>query len=304
MKKIFLNKSTLLLAFLAVACWCFYFWQENENDKVIEETQELAIEASNIKAGIIDSDNNSFLEEVKRSFMDSARYSKNMLDNFKPEKKLSNSILKSYDSYLESVKNFENEISYNHTKNAKYLFTKRTRQDYINTIKHNLEKLKNQSLSFNNKTLNRVNWEEKDNFKIWLDLFKQRNEIITIADSIFTENKKQFPTSYSSNHFEGYSTLIPDYENQKMIIKVFYFQSDTQYGTEYQKERRDENNPQNQSFIFEDSTYFTLNKPRTYHIFSYLGDTTLRPKFLFDDGKLHHSKLPEYDIDFKVISQK
>lgn len=301
MKKLKLNKSTLLLAFLAVAFWCFYFWQEKENQEFIEETQNLAIEASDIKSGVIYSDNLSFIEEVKRSFIDSARHSvKN--SSFEPEKKLYHSIPKNYEFYLESVSNFEREISYSHVKNAKYLFIKRTRQNYINTIKSHLEILQNQSTSF--ATIPKVNWAEKDNFKIWLDLYKQRIEIIEIADSIFTENKNQFPTSYSSNHFEGYSTLITDYENQKMIIKVFYFQSDTQYGTEYQKERTDENNPYNQSFMFKDSVYFTLNKSKTYHIFSSLGDTTLRPKFLFDDGKFHYSKLPEYDIDFKVIPKK
>ena len=304
MKKRTINKSTLLLAVLAVACWCFYFWQEKENQEFIKETQDLAIEASSIKAGIIYSDNRSFLEEVKRSFIDSARYSENIFDEFKPKEKLYHSVPKSCDFYLESIQNFEQEISYAHIKNAKYLFIKRTRQDYINTIKFHLENLQNQSSCFADKNLHKVNWEEKDNFKIWLDLFKQRKEIIQIADSIFTENKKQFPTSYSSNHFVGYSTLIPDYENQKMIIKVFYFQSDTQYGTKYQKERIDENNPYNQSFTFEDSVYFTLDKPRTYHIFSSLGDTTLRPKFLFDDGQFHYSKLSEYDIDFKIIPKK
>ncbi|WP_338763375.1 hypothetical protein WAF17_19495 [Bernardetia sp. ABR2-2B] len=301
MKKRTINKSTLLLAFLAVAFWCFYFWQENENEKFIEETQNLAIEASDIKSGVIYYDNLSFLEEVKRSFIDSARHSVKH-SNFDPKEKLYYSIPKNYQLYLEAVNDFEREASLHHIKNSKYLFNKHTKQDYINTIKSHLEGLQNQSAPF--ATIPKVNWEEKDNFKIWLDLYKQRKEIIQIADSIFTANKKQFPTSYSSNHFEGYSTLIPNYENQKMTIKVFYFQSDTQYRTEYQKERIDENNPYNQSFTFEDSVYFTLEKSKTYHVLSSLGDTTLRPKFLFDDGQFHYSKTSEYDIDFKIIPKK
>lgn len=305
MKKTFFNTSTLLLAVLTVAFWCFYFWQEKKNQEFIEETQELAMEANSIKVGIINSDNYSFLEEVKRSFTDSAGYSKDMFYDFKPEKKLYHSIPKNYESYLESINSFERETSLNHTKNAKYLFIKRTRQDYINTIKSHLEKLQNQSSYFAYTNLHKVNWEEKDNFKLWLDLYKQRIDIIEIADSIYKENKKQFPTSYSSNRFEGYSTLIPNYENQKMTIKVFYFQSDTQYGTEYQKNNKYQiQYSYEPTFTFGDSTYNILSKSVTYHKFSSLGDTTLRPKFLFDDGKFHYSRISEYDIDFKIIPKK
>ncbi|WP_338792548.1 hypothetical protein [Bernardetia sp. MNP-M8] len=319
MKKPTVNKSTLLLA---VACWCFYFWKKDRDIETIAFHQNIINEALYYET---DQKNNLFLEEVKDSWYNHIMY---FDDKKKPktedfEAKLYKSAPDVYGRYLSSLENVSNELLYYnkfytdekldfttiYLNEFKGLFNsdkKEERKKDLALISERLNYVQRQSPLFEKANFHKIDWNESNDLNLWLDIIKHKKEVIELTNSIFKENKKSFPTSFESNHFEGYSTLIPDYENQKMIVKVFYFQSDTKYGTDFQKRREKygHSTPDN-AFRLGDSTFYSMQSPRTYHIFEKVGDTTLQFYFLDKETREYFAQYsPLYDISFKVIPKK
>ncbi|WP_338812564.1 hypothetical protein V9L05_14355 [Bernardetia sp. Wsw4-3y2] len=323
MKKQTINKSTLLLAVLAVAFWCFYFWQSKENEKIIYETQALVNETVRNTERLREKENQLFLNKtessfwdsvhyVKRSFKDSANHgfdyknSKNEEDYFR--EKIAHLILDEKQRYTTSISKFEDEVFFRKKWIKDYKYDKSFRKVLLEDIKENLEAIKKQSLAFKKVNLPIVNWNETDDLLIWLDLIKQSEQVINLKDSIITENKKQFPTSYTSDNFEGYSTLIPNYETQTMLIKAYWFPSDTKFYTSlfdknivypFAEEQR------SNFFKFNDSIYWEMKSPITYHVFDKIGDTVIFPSFTKERlSKMGKYESQGYKIPFKVISDK
>ncbi len=323
MKKRTIHKSTLFLAVLAVACWGFYFWQVKENEKIIYETQALMNETIRNTERLKEKENKIFLEKtensfwdsvhyVKRSFKDSANHgfdyknSKNEEDYFR--EKISHLILDEKQRYTTSISKFENEVFFRKKWIKDYKYDKSFRKVLLEDIRENLEAIKRQSLAFKKANLPVVNWNETDDLLIWLDLIKQSEEVIRLRDSIITENKKQFPTSYTSDNFEGYSTLIPNYETQTMLIKAYWFPSDTKFHTLLFDENITYPFAEEQKsnfFEFNDSIYWEMKSPITYHVFDKVGDTVIFP--IFQQERLNKMPLYEqrsYKIPFKVALKK
>ncbi|WP_375562238.1 hypothetical protein ACE193_06725 [Bernardetia sp. OM2101] len=296
MKKRKLNKSTLLLAFFAVALWCFYLWKEKENQAFIEETQGIIIDFNEkIRRSNYFNDN---VQRARGSWADSIGFV-DKLPKFSIE-----DIPKEYNNYLKAINDFETEFFYarRYYENFKYnvLYRKKCLSEIEKQFQHIIK-----YSDFEKADLHKVNWQETNDETIWLDLVQQRKEVIQVVDSIFEENEKQFPTSYVSNSFEGYSTLIPNYEAQKMLIKVYWFPSDTKYYTDYGKTRRKYISIDYRFFQFGDSLYDEVANPRTYHIFNQKTDTVLFPIF----PKERLKKMDKFDknqfkVPFKIISKK
>lgn len=323
MKKRIINKSTLLLAFLAVAFWCFYFWQAKENEKIIYETQALVNETVRNTERLREKENQLFLNKTESSFWDSVHYVKRSFKdsanhrfdykNSKYEKnyfreKIAHLILDEKQRYTTSISKFENEVFFRKKWIKDYKYDKSFRKVLLEDIRENLEAIKRQSLAFKKVNLPIVNWNETDDLLIWLDLIKQSEEVIRLRDSIITENKKQFPISYTSDNFEGYSTLIPNYETQTMLIKAYWFPSDTKFYTSlfdkqivypFEEEQR------SNFFKFNDSVYWEMKSPITYHVFDKIGDTVIFPIFTKERlNKMGKYEIQGYKIPFKVISDK
>ena len=319
-KKSVFNKTTLVLAFVAVGCWCFYFWQEKENQEFILETQLLVHETTQNTISLKEEENYAFVKSVRSSFWDSVHYVKrSFIDssshtyNYEKlekhfDKITSNIVLDTRNKYEEAISDYESEFLFKKKWDKNYKYNKEFRTILVQRIKENLEAIKNQSPTFAKVTLPNVNWNEKDDLLLWLDLARQREQVISIKDSIITENKKQFPTSYTSDNFEGYSTLIPDYKNQKMIIKAYWFPSATKFYSSlfgkktvypFAEEQRAN------FFKFNDSIYWEMKTPITYHVFDRVGDTIVFPTILQE--RLNRMSLYEqkmYKIPFKVVPKK
>lgn len=323
MKKRIINKYTLLLAFLAVTFWCFYFWQEKENAKIIYETQAFVNDTVRKTEGLDEEQNKLFLGKtessfhdsihyVKRSFKDSAKYgfdSKNSKyngDYFKD--KVYHSVPFIYFNYIKSVSNFEDEFFFKKKWVKDFEYDKQKRKIFLQKIENNLKELKVQSTIFEQTKFQSINWNETNDIAIWLDLVKQREQIINLKDSILTENKKQFPTSYTSDNFEGYSTLIPNYETQTMLVKAYWFPSETKfYSSLFDKESVYPFAEKQRSnfFKFNDSVYWEMKIPITYHIFDKIGDTVIFPIFTKKRlSKMGKYERQNYKIPFKVVSDK
>ncbi len=320
MKKQIINKSTLFLAFLAVACWGFYFWKKDRDIETIALHQNIINETIYYE---INQRNDVFIEEVKNSWYNYIMYFDNdkkpKKENF--EAKLYNSIPDAYTSYLSSLDKISNELLYYNKfyKTEKLGFStiylnefeglfnydkEEERKKDVALLNEQFYQLCKQSTIFQKAKFHKINWSKSDDLDLWLDIIQHKKEVIELTNSIFEENKKKFPTSFESNNFEGYSTLIPDYENKKMVVKVFYLQSDTKFGTDFQKRREKHGrSTPDYAFSFEDSTFYSMQNPRTFHVFDKIGDTTLRPYFLDERGRKYYTKYPIYDIEFKVVSK-
>ncbi len=278
------------MAVLAVAFWCFYFWQEKENQEFLINTQGLISNTTDEILQFRNEENNRFIQKaiysLKDKNQDTSAYNNNIHKEI--ENKLYNSIPKSLQDYFSLVRSFEITSIIQKYHDAEYILDEERR----NLIKNASDSLY-KTLGVLKSSIRSVNWQQNDK-KIWLDLIKQRQQIIDLTDSIFDSNKKQFPTSYVSNNFEGYQMLVPDYQNEMMLIKSFVFFTDTKYGTDYYKstktnEPRIDINP----FLL-DSTF---HKTKAFYSFQQVGDTILYP---FSE-KPKASKL---SIPIKVIPKK
>ncbi|AFM03384.1 hypothetical protein Fleli_0930 [Bernardetia litoralis DSM 6794] len=321
MKKQIINKSTLLLAFLAVAFWCFYFWKKDRDVEAIAFSQNIIDRV--IKYKVYEQDD-LFLEETKRSWHTYAMY---FDEDKRPEKTfektLNKPFLDAYENYLGHLIEAEYKSLYQNTFYTKdysefglTIYLNNWLEDYksndkgkrkkkLGLINEKLNQLKQQSPLFKKTNFHKIDWNKSNDLDLWLDIIQHKKEVIALANSLFEENKKKFPTSFESNNFEGYTTLIPDYENQKMIVKSFYFQSDPKYGTEFQKKQAKYRSTPDDAFRLGDSTFYSMQNPRTYHIFDKVGDTTLQFYFLDKKTREYFAQYPPlYDISFKVIPKK
>ncbi len=304
MKKQKLNKSTFLLAVLAVAFWCFYFWQEKRNQEFIEETQGVVIDFNEKNRNREYHKNRSFIDRVNSSWVDSIGF----LDKYPKspiEETFYKNIPKEYNDYLQSIYEFEREFFYAKRYNLDFKYNNGYRKKCLSEIEDNFWYLTNKYSDFKKVDFHKVNWQETNDETIWLDLVWQRREVIHLVDSIFEENKKQFPTSYVSNNFEGYSTLIPNYESQTMLIKVYWFHSDTKYYSDYGIARRKYISSEYISFQLGDSVYNELKNPRTYHVFIKETDTIIFPSFPQKRlNQMDWTERKQFEVPFKIISKK
>ncbi|AFM03386.1 hypothetical protein Fleli_0932 [Bernardetia litoralis DSM 6794] len=304
MKKQIINKSTLPLAVLAVACWCFYFWQEKENQEFIEETQGIVIDFNEKNRNREYIKNRSLIDRVNSSWVDSIGF----VDKYpkSPIKEMFyKNIPKEYNDYLQSIYEFESEFFYAKRYNLDFEYNNVYRKKWLSEAENKFWYLTHKHSDFEKADLHTVNWKETNDETIWLDLVQQRREVIQLVDSIFEANKKQFPTSYVSNNFEGYSTLIPNYETQTMLIKVYWFPSDTKYYSDYGIARRKYISSEYISFQLGDSVYNELKNPRTYHVFTKETNTVIFP--IFDKErlkKMEEFERKQFEVPFKIISKK
>ncbi len=294
MKKRTINKSTLVLAFLAVVCWCFYFWQEKENQEFLISTQGLISNTTDEVLQFRQEENNRFIQKavysLKDKNQDTSAYNKNIRN--KIEQKLYNSIPKSLQDYFSLVRNFEITSIIQKYHDAEYVLDEERR----NLIKNASDSLY-KTLGVTKSSIRSVNWQLNDN-KIWLDLIKQRQQVIDLTDSIFGSNKEQFPTSYVSNNFEGYKMLVPNYQNEMMLIKSFIFFTDTKYGTDYYKSiKRNELRTDINPFLLDSA----FHKTKTFHSFQQIGDTILYPSEI---EKMDKFNVWKSSISIKVIPKK
>ncbi|WP_291725955.1 hypothetical protein [Bernardetia sp.] len=297
MKKQYFNKYTLLLAFLAVGVWSFYFWQKKENQELVEETQAIIIDFHE-KSRIIKQDNNEkFLRRVKSSWLDSIGFMRHYPKSTLKEDFYKN-VPEEYILYLKYINEFENEFFYSKRYDTKFKYNNEHRKELLSNIEKHFQNVTNHP-SIEKTGYHKVDWEETDDESIWFDLVQQRSEIIQIIDSIFEQSRKQFPTSYSSNNFEGYSTLIPNYENQSMLIKAYWFPSDTKYYSDYGKKNRMGLVPKD--FKFQDSIYDPFSNPKLLYTFYEAGDTIIYPIPLAKEAKEIEAEHEGLSIPFKVI---
>ena len=304
MKKRTINKYTLLLAVLAVACWCFYFWQEKENQEFIEETQGIVIDFNEKNRNREYEKNQSFINRVNSSWVDSIGF----LDKYpkSPIKEMFyKNIPKEYNDYLKSIYEFESEFFYAKRYNLNFEYNNVYRKKCLSEAENKFWYLTHKYSDFEKVDFHKVNWQETNDETIWLDLVQQRREVIQIVDSIFEENKKQFPTSYVSNNFEGYSTLIPNYKTQKMLVKVYWFPSDTKYYSDYGKENRGGIINEYNNFTFQNSIYDKFNNPKTFHTFEKVGDTIISPSFSKKIlNQMDWTERKQFEVPIKIISKK
>lgn len=303
MKKRIINKSTLLLAFLAVACWCFYFWQEKENEDFIKETQGIVIDFNEKNRNREYDKNRFFANRVSSSWADSIGFV-DELPNSPINQMFYKDIPKEYNDYLQSIYDFEREFFYEKRYNLNFEYNNVYRKKCLSEAENKFWYITHKYSNFKNINFHKVNWTETDDEAIWLDLVQQRKQIIQIVNSILAENKKKFPTSYVSNNFEGYSTLIPNYENQTMLVKVYWFASDTKYYSDYGIARRKYISSEYISFQLGDSTYNELKSPRTYHVFTKETDTIIFPSFPKKRlNQMDWAERKPFEVPFKVISK-
>ena len=299
-KKSVFNKTTLVLAFIAVGCWCFYFWQEQRNQEFILETQAIVIDF-NEKSRITKHNNyDRFLRRVELSWVDSIGF----VDK-RPKSPIEEMFYKNipnkYNEYLWAIHEFENNFFYEKRYDTNFKYNDDYREKLLSKIKKYLQNITNHP-NIEKTDYHRIDWEQADDESIWFDLVQQRSEIIQTVDSIFEQSRKQFPTSYTSNNFEGYSTLIPDYENQSLLIKAYWFPSDTKYYSDYgEKNRR---GLIGIDFQFQDSIYDPFSTPKLFYAFYEAGDTIIYPFLSEEEAKKIEAEQQVLSIPFKVISNQ
>lgn len=127
-------------------------------------------------------------------------------------------------------------------------------------------------------------------------MLKQQEQVINLTDSIFENNKRQFPTSYLSSNFEGYSMLVPNYEKKILLIRSFIFFTDTKYGTDYFYNFKQNSSLLEINYPLLDSIYYRKNKT-TFHSFQKEGDTLL----LVTKNKINPKR---HTVPITIISQK
>lgn len=317
MRQIFSKKSTLFLLLTAVALWSFYFWWKYQNDEFIYETQAFVHDYFTVSENFKDGLNENFITRAERSFFDSVYLKKVSVEdtsiyrfdykNYQKdyfEKTFYNSIPSNFSEYLESVADFELEFCFRKKWVKDFEYDNKERSAILNKIKNQLDELKSNSLAFENVELPSVNWNEKNDIIIWLELLKQKEQLIRLRDSIISENQKKFPTSYASNNFEGYTTIISNYAEQNVLLKVYWFPSDTKMydSLGVQKIFNRFHQQQDNFFKFEDSLYWEMKSPTTYHTFDKAGDTILFPIFTEKElNKMDDYERSFYEIPFKVI---
>ncbi|WP_338792546.1 hypothetical protein [Bernardetia sp. MNP-M8] len=289
MKKPTVNKSTLLLAVLAVAFWCFYFWQEKENQEFLINTQGFISNATNEILQFRQKENYKFIRKATYSLKDKNQDTSDYNNNIrnKIEKKLYNFIPKSLQDYFSLVGSFEKQFILQKYYDKEYVLDEKR----LNSLKNYTDSV-HKVLGVKKSTIHSINWQQNDT-KIWLDLVKQRQQIIDLTDSILRKNKKQFPSSYVSNNFEGYSMLVPDYQKEIMLVKSFIFFTDTKYGTEYYTSKKKYEPRIDIDSLFLDSDF----NNKTFYSFQKQGDTVLYPV-------INKDKSQKSSVSIKVISKK
>ena len=170
----------------------------------------------------------------------------------------------------------------------------------LSTFKDKFEKLQEEFLK-HGITIPKPNFDEPSYDKLWLELYSNKMSIDKKLDSLHNMPSKNhnLPTSYLSNSFDGYSMLTPDYENELLIVKAFWFYKDNYYD----KQNKSSIDVIRDVFITNnDKEYFLESRPRTVHVFESAKDTVLNFKGQRSD--LKEEDYIQYKVPIKVISKK